>query len=107
MLSFDFPSFLWHVSIPDYKHIKIWGLVVYIINGRVTRNNTNNISYLNYFVGYAATTGCMLYWKTDHIFYIYIANHAWFDEYNYCISTESNHTPGYLILRQDPDSLIS
>ena len=27
------PYFPWHVTRPSYKHIKIWGVRVYIING--------------------------------------------------------------------------
>ena len=40
----DVPYFLWHGTKPSYKHIKIWGVIVYIINGSVTRNNPNYIS---------------------------------------------------------------
>ena len=28
--------FLWHGTRPSYKHIKIWSVIVYIINGCVT-----------------------------------------------------------------------
>ena len=33
----DFHYFLWNGSIPSYKHIIIWGVRVYIINGHFTR----------------------------------------------------------------------
>ena len=33
----DVPSFLLHGTRPSYKHIKIWGVRVYIINERATR----------------------------------------------------------------------
>ena len=38
---------------------------VYIINGCVTRNNLDNISNFDYFMGYAATKGVVIYWKPD------------------------------------------
>ena len=60
--------FLWHGTRPSYKHIKIWGVIVYISNGRVTRNNIDDISYCIYFMGYADTTRVILYWSIDHFF---------------------------------------
>ena len=33
----DVPYFLWNGTRPSYKHIKIWGVRVYIINRRATR----------------------------------------------------------------------
>ena len=52
-------------------------------------------------MGYASTTGFILYWKQYQPFVIHRAHHVWFDEYTYHISKEDNHTPGYLPLRQD------
>ena len=52
----DVPYFLWHVTIPPYKPIKIWGVGVYIINERATIKNLDDRSHRGYFVGYAATT---------------------------------------------------
>ena len=77
----DVPYFLWHGIGPSYKHIKIWGVRVYIINGRVTRNNLDDISHRGYFMGYAATTGVILYWKSDQYFVIHRSYHVYFDEY--------------------------
>ena len=39
-------------------------------------------------MGYAATTGVILYWKLDQPFIIHRAHHVWFDEYNYRLSIE-------------------
>ena len=44
--------------------------------------------------------------KPDQPFIIHIAHHVWFDEYNYRLSIEDNHTPGSFILWQDTESLI-
>ena len=44
-LRVDIPYLLCCLSIPLYKHIKIWGARVYIINGRVTRNNLDKYNY--------------------------------------------------------------
>ena len=57
-------------------------------------------------MGYAATTGVILYWKPDQPFIIHRAYHVWFDEYNSRLSIEDNHTPGSLLLRQDPEGHI-
>ena len=51
----DVSYFLWHGTRPPYKHIKIWGLRVYIINGSATRKKLDYISHRDYFVGYVAT----------------------------------------------------
>ena len=53
-------------------------------------------------MGYAATTGVILYWKQDQQFIIHRAHHVWFDEYNSRLSIEDNHTPGLLLLWKDP-----
>ena len=57
-------------------------------------------------MGYAATTGVILYWKPDQPFIIHRAHHIWFDEYNSRLSIEDKHTPGSLLLRQDPEDHI-
>ena len=72
----DVPYFLWHGTITSYKHINIWGVRVYIINGRATRNNLDDISHRGYFVGYAATTGVILYWKSDQHLFIHRSNYV-------------------------------
>ena len=45
---------------PPYKHIKIWDVLVYIINARVTIKKLDDISYCGYLMGYAATTGFII-----------------------------------------------
>ena len=45
------------------KHIKMWGVRVYIINVRVTIKKLDDISNRGYFMGYEATTGVILYCK--------------------------------------------
>ena len=57
-------------------------------------------------MGYAATTGFIIYWKPDEPFIIHISHHVWFDEYNSLLSIEDKHTPGSLLLRQDPEGHI-
>ena len=57
-------------------------------------------------MGYAATTGFIIYWKPDQQFVIHRVHHVWFDEYNYCLSIEYKRTPGSLLLRQDPEGNI-
>ena len=59
----DVPYFLWNGTRTSYKHIKIWGLRLYIINGRTTRKKLDNMLHRGYFMGYAATTGVILFWK--------------------------------------------
>ena len=102
----DVPYFIWHETRPLYKHIKIWGVRVYIINGNATRKKLYDISHWGYFMGYEATKGVIIYWKPDKPFIIYRAHHVWFDEYNSHLSIEENHTPGYLLLWQDPEGHI-
>ena len=58
-------------------------------------------------MGYAATTRVILYWNPDHPFFIQRYHHVWFDEYRSRLFIEYNHTPGYLLLSQDPDSRIN
>ena len=57
-------------------------------------------------MGYAATTGVIVYWKPDQPFIIHRAHHFWFDEYNSLLSIEDKHTPVPLLLWQDPESRI-
>ena len=52
---------------------------------------------------YAATKGVILYWKPDQPFITHRAHNVWFDEYNSCLFIEDKHTPGSLLLRQDPE----
>ena len=52
---------------------------------------------------HAATTGVILYWKPDQPFIIHRSHHVLFGEYNSSLSIEDNHTPGSLLLRQDPE----
>ena len=76
---------------------------VYIINGRATRKKLDDRSHWGYFMVYAATAVVILYWKPYQPFIIHRAHHVWFDEYNSRLSIEDNHTPGSLLLRQDPE----
>ena len=57
----DFTYFLQNGTRTSYKHIKIWGARVYIINGRDTRNKLDDISYRGYFMIYSSTKGVILY----------------------------------------------
>ena len=57
-------------------------------------------------MGYAATTGVILYWKPDQPFIIHRDHHVRFDEYNSLLPIEDKHTPGSLLLRQDPEGHI-
>ena len=57
-------------------------------------------------MGYAATTGVILYWKPDQLFIIHRAHHVWFNEYNSRLSIEYKHTPGSLPLWKDPEVRI-
>ena len=78
----DVPYFLWHGIRPSYKHIKIWGVRVYIINGRATIKKLNYRSHRGYFMVYVANTGVIVYWKPEQPFIIHRAHLVWFDEYN-------------------------
>ena len=51
----DVDYFLWNGSRPSYKHIKIWGLILYSINGYVTRYNLDDRSNHSYFIVYVDT----------------------------------------------------
>ena len=102
----DVTYFILHGTRPSYKHIKIWGVIVYIINGRAKRNKLYDRSHQGYFMGYAATKVVIIYWKLDQLFIIHRENHVWFDEYNYRPSIEYKHTPGSLLPRQFPEGII-
>ena len=75
-------------------------MIVYIINGCVTRKNIDYRSHRGYLMGYAATTGVIIYWNPDQHFCIQRFHHAWFDEYNPRLSMEDKHTPSPLLLQQ-------
>ena len=74
-----------------------------VINFSVTIKKLDGISRSGYFMIYAATTVFILYWEIDQPFVIHIAHHVWFNKYIFCLSIEDNHTPGYLLLQQDPE----
>ena len=57
----DVPYFLWNGIRPSHKHIKKWGVRVYIISGRATGKKLDDRSHWGYFMGYTATTGVILY----------------------------------------------
>ena len=57
-------------------------------------------------MGYSASKGVILYRKLYQPFFIQIAHHVWFDEYNYSLSIEESNNPGYLLLRKNPESNI-
>ena len=57
-------------------------------------------------MGYVTTTGILLYWKADQPYYTHIENHACFDEYISCLSSEENHTPGYLQLQWNTEIFL-
>ena len=91
----------------SYKHIKIWGMIVYIINRHVTINNLSDRSHWCYFMVYVAHTRDIIYWKINHPFVIHRDHHVWSDEYNSRLSIEDNHTSVDLLLRQDPEIHIN
>ena len=106
LLRYDVPYFLRHGTRPSYKHIKILGVIFYIINGCATRKKLDDISHRGYFMGYADTTRVILYWKPYQPFFIHRYHHVWFDAYNYFLSIEEKHTPGYLLLWKYPEGYI-
>ena len=57
-------------------------------------------------MGYEATTGVIMYWKSYQPFVTHRAYHVWFDEYNSCLYIEDKHAPGSLLLLQDTESHI-
>ena len=79
---------------------------VYITNGHATIKKLDDRLHLGYFMGYAATTGGILYWKPYQPFVIRRAHHVWFDEYNYVLFIKDRHTPGSLLLWKDPEGFI-
>ena len=76
---------------------------VYIINGRATRKKLDDRSHRGYFMGYAATTGVIIYCKPYQLFTIHRAHHVWFDEYNSRLSIADKHPTGSLLIRQYPE----
>ena len=54
-------------------------------------------------MGYAATKGVILYWKTDQPSIINIYHHVCFDECNFHLSISYKHTPGSLLLQKYPE----
>ena len=94
----DLTYFLMRGTRHSYKHIKIWGVRVYINNGRTTRKKFDYRSHRGYFMGYAATTGVIIYWKPDQPSVIHRSHHVWFDEYKSLLSIEYKQTTGSLIL---------
>ena len=80
---------------------------VYTVNGRVTRKKLDDRSHRGYFMGYAATTGVILYWNTDQPSVVHISHHVWLDEYNSLISIEDNNTFGSLMLQQYPEIIVN
>ena len=103
----DVTDLICHGTRPSYKQIKIWGVRVYIINGRVTIKKIDDRSNRGYFVGCASTIEFIIYWKPDQPFVIHRSHHIWYDECNSSLSIEDKHTPGFLLLRQDPESCIN
>ena len=57
-------------------------------------------------MGYADTTGVIIYYKPYQHFVIQIDHHFWFDEYNSRLSIEYNNTPGSSLLWQYPEGHI-
>ena len=47
-------------------------MIVYIINRRVTRNNLDDRYNFSYYMGYAYTTTCIIYWNPYQHFYIHV-----------------------------------
>ena len=78
----------------------------YIINGCVTRKKLDYRPHRDYFMGYSATTGVIIYWKPEQPFVIHKDHHVWFDEYKSRLSIKYNHTPGSGLLRQYPEMHI-
>ena len=64
------------------KKNKIWGVIVNIINGRVTRKKLGDRSHHSYFMVYSDTTGVIIYWEKYHSIFIHKYHSVWFDEYN-------------------------
>ena len=83
----------------------MWGVRVWIINGRVTRKNLDDRSHRGYFMGWTSNTGVIFYWKPDQIF-IHRAHHVRFDEDNSSLSIEDKHLTGSLLIQQDPEIYV-
>ena len=57
-------------------------------------------------MGFTDTIKFIIYWKIYQPFVIHISHKDLFDEYNYCLSIEYNHTPSYLLLQQYPKNIL-
>ena len=57
-------------------------------------------------MGYAATTGFIIYWKIYQTLLINTAHRVWFEEYNYCISIVDNNIQVSLLLKQYSETII-
>ena len=79
---------------------------VYVINVNDTRKKLDDISHLDYFMGYADTSGFIIYWKPYQPFVRHRDHHIWFDEYNYRLSIENKHTLCSVLLWQNPEGHI-
>ena len=101
----DVPYFLCHGKIPSYNNIK-YGVWESTSSMAVLQERILMIDHIAVFMGYEATTGVILYWNLDQTFVIHRSNNVCFDEYNFNLSIEDNHTPCYLILQQHPESII-
>ena len=82
------------------------GVRVYIFNGDFTRKKLDNRSQCAYFMGYKSNIVVIIYYKPNQTKYIHRYHNIWFHEYNFRISTEENHTPRYLFLQQDTESIM-
>ena len=58
-------------------------------------------------MGYEAITLFIMYWKSDQTLMIHRDHNIWFYEYTSRLYIEDNHTPGYLLLQQYLESVIS
>ena len=79
---------------------------VYIINEHVTRKKLNDRTHYGYFMGYADTTGVILYWNCDHTFSIHRYHNDQFSDCNSNLYIQEKHTTGYLLLQRYPESLL-
>ena len=100
MLCGDVTYFLCNGSKPSYKHIKIWGVIFYIINGCVTRNNLDYVYHSGYFIGYPATNRVKLFWIPGQTFVTHRSHRVWFDEYKYRFYIEDKQNPGSLLIKK-------
>ena len=57
-------------------------------------------------MGYAATTGAIIYWNREKRFIVNKSHHVWFYEYISFLSIEDKHTIVYLLLQQYPGIIL-